>query len=234
MKPLEISMANFLTSSIGKKFLMSLSGLFLITFLLVHLGLNSLILFDSSGELFNQAAHFMATNPLIRVIEPVLAIGFVLHIIYALILTLNNLKTRPVNYKEQKLAHSSTWSSRNMFVLGVVILTFLVIHIANFYWKMRFTGHEWLEHGAVDGIENGYLLVTNFFIEWWWIVVVYVVGSVAPGFHLSHALWAAFQTLGWSDQLWRRRLHRLGLAVAIIIGGGFALIPLWVKIASML
>lgn len=135
-------MANFLNSSIGKKFLMSLSGLFLISFLLVHLGVNSLILFDSTGELFNQAAHFMGTNPIIRVIEPILAIGFVLHIIYALILTLQNLSTRPVSYKERKQAHASTWSSRNMFVLGLVILTFLVIHIANFYWKMRFTDRK--------------------------------------------------------------------------------------------
>lgn len=227
-------MATFLNSSIGKKFLMSLSGLFLISFLLVHLGINSLILFDSTGKLFNQAAHFMATYPIIRVVEPVLAIGFILHILYALILTLHNLRTRPVAYKEYKQAHASSWPSRNMFVLGLVILVFLVIHIANFFWKMRFTGHEWLEHGAVDGIENGYYLVTQFFIEWWWIVVVYVIGSVALGFHLYHALWAAFQTLGWSNQLWRRRLNRLSLAAAIIIGGGFAVIPLWVKIASML
>lgn len=227
-------MANFLTSSIGKKFLMSLSGLFLLTFLLVHLGLNSLILFDNSGELFNQAAYFMATNPIIRVVEPVLAIGFILHIIYALILTIHNLYTRPVGYDKQKLSHSSTWSSRNMFVLGTVILVFLVIHVANFFWKIKFTGHELLEHGVVDGMENAYLLVTTFFIDWWWIDLVYVVGSVALGFHLYHALWAAFQTLGWSNQLWRKRLSRLGLVVAIVIGGGFALIPIWVKIASML
>lgn len=213
---------------------MSLSGLFLLSFLLVHLGLNSLILFDRTGELFNQAAHFMATNPIIRVVEPVLAAGFILHILYALILTIHSQYTRPVGYNKQKQAHASSWSSRNMFILGTVILVFLVIHIANFFWKMRFTGHELLEHGTVDGVENGYLLVTTFFIDWWWIVGVYVVGSVALGFHLYHALWAAFQTLGWSNQLWRRRLNRLSLAAAIFFGGGFAIIPLWVKIASML
>lgn len=213
---------------------MSVSGLFLISFLLVHLTLNSLILFDSSGELFNQGAHFMGTNPIIRIIEPVLAIGFILHIVYALILTIHNLYTRPVGYNKQNQSEASTWSSRNMFVLGTVILVFMVIHIANFFWKIKFTGHELLETGTVEGMENAYLLVTTFFIDWWWIVIVYVIGSVALGFHLYHAVWAAFQTLGWSNQRWRKRLSLLGLAVAVIIAGGFALIPLWVKIASLL
>lgn len=227
-------MLKFLNSSIGKKFLMSLSGLFLLSFLLVHLILNSFILFDSSGALFNQAAHFMTTNPIIKVVEPVLAIGFILHIIYAIILTLHNLTTRPVGYDKQKLGHSSSWSSRNMFVLGLVVLTFLVIHVANFFWKIKFTGHELLEHGVVDGVENAYLLVTTFFIDWWWIVITYVIGSIALGLHLYHSVWSAFQTLGFSNQLWRRRLTRIALVVSIVIAGGFALIPLWVKISSML
>ncbi len=226
-------MANFLNSSIGKKFLMSLSGLFLLAFLLVHLVLNSFIIFDNSGKLFNEAAHFMATNPIIRVVEPVLAIGFLLHMIYATVLTLQNLRTRPVNYKQQKQSHASSWPSRNMFVLGLVIFVFLVIHIANFFWKIKFTGHELLEHGAGE-IENAYLLVTTFFIDWWWIDAIYVIGSIALGFHLYHSIWSAFQTLGWSNQLWRRRLTRLALVVSIILAGGFAVIPLWVKIASML
>jgi len=227
-------MLKFLNSSIGKKFLMSLSGLFLITFLLVHLTLNSFILFDSSGELFNQAAHFMATNPIIKIVEPVLAIGFILHIFYAIILTLHNLTTRPVGYVKQNLRNSSSWSSRNMFVLGLVVLTFLVIHVANFFWKIKFTGHELLEQGTVDGMENAYLLVTTFFIEWWWIVITYVIGSIALGLHLYHSIWSAFQTLGFSNQLWRRRLTRVALLLSIVIAGGFALIPLWVKISSML
>ena len=80
---------------------MSLSGLFLITFLCVHLALNLLLIFDNSGELFNQGAHFMATNPLIKVVEPVLAIGFIIHIIWASVLTLQNQKARPVKYNKR-------------------------------------------------------------------------------------------------------------------------------------
>lgn len=229
-------MAKFLSSSIGKKLLMSLSGLFLLAFLLVHLTVNSMILFDRSGDLFNRAAHFMSTNPIIRIVEPVLAIGFILHIIYAVILTIHNLYTRPVSYDMQKLGHSSSWPSRNMFVLGLVILTFLVIHIANFFWKIKFTGHDLLAGVTINGehMENAYALVTSFFIEWWWIDAIYVIGAVALGFHLYHAVWSAFQTLGWSDTRWRRRLDRVGLAVSVIIAGGFVLIPVWVKVASML
>jgi succinate dehydrogenase / fumarate reductase cytochrome b subunit len=227
-------MTSFLNSSIGKKFLMSLSGLFLISFLLVHLIVNSMILFDPSGGLFNQAAHFMGTNPIIKIVEPVLAIGFILHIIYAGILTLKNQWARPVDYKNQNSGNSSTWASRNMFVLGSLVLIFLVIHISNFFWKIKFSGSELLDNGAVDGVENTYLLVTTFFIQWWWIDIIYVVGAFVLGLHLTHAFWAAFQTLGLSDNRWRKRLEVLGWAYTIIVAGGFALIPLWVKISSMI
>jgi len=227
-------MSNFLNSSIGKKFLMSITGLFLITFLLVHLTMNSMILFDSTGELYNKAAHWMGTNPIIKIVEPVLAIGFILHIIYAGILTLLNQWARPVGYDKQNLRKSSTWASRNMFVLGSVVLIFLVIHISNFFWKMKFTGSELLDQGATDGVENAYLLVTTFFIDWWWIDLVYILGAIALGLHLTHAFWAAFQTLGWSNTKWRKRLDILGFLYTILVAGGFALIPIWVKIASMI
>lgn len=227
-------MTSFLNSSIGKKFLMSLSGLFLISFLLVHLIVNSMILFDPSGALFNNAAHFMGTNPIIKIVEPVLAIGFILHIIYAGILTMKNQWARPVGYDGQKAGNSSTWASRNMFVLGSLVLIFLVIHISNFFWKIKFTGSELLDNGAVDGIENAYLLVTTFFIKWWWIDIIYVIGAIVLGLHLTHAFWAGFQTLGLSDNRWRKRLEILGWAYTIIVAGGFAIIPVWVKISSMI
>ena len=213
---------------------MSITGLFLITFLLVHLTMNVMILFDSSGELYNKAAHWMSTNPVIKIVEPVLAIGFILHIIYAGILTLMNQWARPVGYDKQNLRKSSTWASRNMFVLGSVVLIFLVIHISNFFWKMKFTGSDLLDQGATDGVENAYLLVTTFFIDWWWIDLVYILGAIALGLHLTHAFWAAFQTLGWSNTKWRKRLDILGFLYTILVAGGFALIPIWVKIASMI
>jgi succinate dehydrogenase / fumarate reductase cytochrome b subunit len=193
-----------------------------------------MILFDPSGVLFNNAAHFMGTNPVIRVVEPILAIGFILHIVYAGILTLKNQYARPVGYNKQNAGNSSKWASRNMFVLGSLVLIFLVIHIANFFWKVKFAGSELLDQGAVDGVENTYNLVTTFFISWWWIDIVYVVGAVVLGLHLTHAFWAGFQTLGLSDNRWRKRLEIIGWVYTIVVAGGFALIPLWVKISSML
>jgi len=228
-------MANFFNSSIGKKFLVSITGLFLIAFLAVHLIVNSMILFDNSGELFNRAAHFMGTHPIIKIVEPLLAVGFILHIIYAVVVTIQNWIARPISYEKRKSAHSSTWSSRNMIWLGVVVLVFLVIHIAQFFWKMKVTGDPLLEGAVYDGehMENAYQLVTTFFITWWWVVIFYVVGAVALGFHLAHAFWSAFQTLGLSNTKWRSILNVIGLVYTLIISAGFAIIPLWVKIASM-
>jgi succinate dehydrogenase / fumarate reductase cytochrome b subunit len=227
-------MASFLNSSIGKKFLMSLSGLFLISFLLVHLIVNSMILFDPSGDLFNQAAHFMGHNPIIKIVEPVLAIGFILHIIYAGILTLKNQWARPQGYQKQNSGNSSPWASRNMFVLGALVLIFLIIHISNFFWKIKFAGSDLLEGSGIEGVENTFRLVTTLFIEWWWIDIFYVIGAVILGLHLTHAFWSAFQTLGLSNDRWRKRLNVLGWAYTIIVAGGFAIIPLWVKISSMI
>jgi len=105
-------------------------------FLSVHLTVNLLLIFDDTGVLFNQGAHFMATNPLIRIVEPLLAVGFLMHMIYAGYLTLMNQKARPVSYEKVDQSEASTWASRNMFVLGTLITIFLVLHIMNFCWKL--------------------------------------------------------------------------------------------------
>lgn len=232
-------MSNFFTSSIGKKFIMSLTGLFLIMFLLVHLTVNSMIIFDSSGELFNKAAHFMTTNPIIKVVEPILAAGLIIHLWWASMITLQNQFKRENNYsgfKRYKIRKNSTtskWVSRNMYVLGTLIIVFLVIHLANFFWKMKFTGDPLLSHD-VNGVENAYALVTTAFINWEWIVALYVIGAIALGLHLYHGVWSAFQTLGWSNKKWRSIFNGLGIIISVIIGGGFAFIPLYVLIGSMI
>ena len=118
-------MSGFFKSSIGKKLIMSLSGLFLISFLLVHLCLNLLLLIGN-GEVFNTASHFMATNPAIKIFEYVLAAGFIFHIFYASYLTLTNQQARPVKYSTIHREKTTSWSSRNMFIIGSVILLFLI------------------------------------------------------------------------------------------------------------
>jgi len=218
-------MANFLNSSIGKKFIMSLSGLFLILFLAVHAILNSLLLIGK--EAYNLGANFMSTNPLIRVMEPILALGFIVHIILALFLEFYNLKkSGPISYSRAKRSHQSTWSSRNMIWLGIIILTFLIIHLTNFFWKIKFgTPDEIPINGQT--MHDTYSIVTSLFQQNLIIDIIYLIGAIALGLHIHHALWSAFQTLGWSNDKWRKIWTFIGDIYAIILTIIFGLIPLY-------
>mgnify|MGYP000074318255 FL=1 len=220
-------MSNFLSSSIGKKVIMSLSGLFLIAFLCVHLTLNLFLIFDNSGELFNHGANFMETNPVIKIVEPILAIGFIIHIIWASILTLQNQKARPIKYAQRNQSQNATWASRNMYILGGLVLVFLVIHIYNFWWNIKVTGN--LEAVVVDGVEmeNTYLLVSSLFKSSIVYCGLYIAGAILLGLHLTHGFWSAFQSIGFSNDIWRKRLSALGYIFAVIIAVGFSIIPLY-------
>lgn len=184
-----------------------------------------MLLFDNSGEMFNKAANFMATNPAIKIIEPVLFVGFILHIFYSLIVTFQNWRARPTGYAKVDQSQSSTWSSRNMIWLGILIFCFLAIHLANFFIKIKFGDMQGLEvEYSGKHMHDSFTLVTSYFALWWYDVI-YIVGAFFLGLHLYHAFWSAFQTIGWSNDLWRRRLTRVGLVYAIIVAGGFITIP---------
>ena len=217
-------MGNIFSSSIGKKLVMSISGLFLLTFLALHLFLNSLLLV--SADAFNVAANFMSTNPLIRIMEPVLAAGFIIHIIYATLLTLKNQAARPLGYKNVDQSKASTWSSRNMYILGLALVSFLVMHMANFFWKIKFGE---VPSVMVDGVEmhDTYTLVTSLFLSYRWINGVYLVGALALGFHLSHGFWSAFQTIGWNNSVWMFRLKVIAYLFAVVIAGGYSVISFY-------
>jgi len=220
-------MSNFVSSSIGKKFFMSITGFFLMMFLLVHLSINLLLFFDDSGELFNMGAHFMGTNPLIRIVEPILAIGFILHMAYAVYLTWQNMKARPVDYKQVNQKEASTWASRNMFVLGLLITSFLVLHIMNFYWKLKIEKSVGLVMVSGAEMHDAYTLVAGLFKSSLAYDLVYIFGAIVLGIHLTHGFWSAFQTMGWSGNLWRKRIEFVGNVFAIIIAIGFSIIPLY-------
>lgn len=221
-------MSSFFSASIGKKFIMSVSGLFLILFLAVHLVVNILLLFDDSGELYNVAAHFMATNPAIGIIEPLLGLGFLVHIIWSFVLEYQNWKARPVKYDKRKSNASSSWASRNMLVLGGLILVFLIIHIINFYWIMRFNP-ETMDTVTIDGVhmEDAYSLVAGKFATSPLYDAFYVLSAILLGFHLSHGFWSAFHTIGWNNETWMNRLQIIGKVYAVVIAAGFAIIPLY-------
>lgn len=213
-------MSSLLSSSIGKKLIMSLSGLFLVLFILVHLILNSFLMFDSTGELFNAGAHFMAM-PIIKFgLQPVLFGGFIIHIIYAMILTIQNMKARPQKYASQNLGNSSSWSSRNMFVLGGLVLVFIVMHLMHFFVPIQIEGN----------VADDYQLVKNLFTNGSTGLVytmLYVVGAILLGMHLAHGFWSSFQSIGMSNSIWRARLEKVGYIYAIFVAVGFTIIPLY-------
>lgn len=222
-------MSSFLNASIGRKVFMSLTGIFLILFLIVHLTVNLFLTFDSTGKLFNEAAHFMATNPFIRIMEPILALGFIIHIIWSGWITLVNMNARPQGYAVGDKVLSWWAPSKNMFILGSLILIFLVIHIMDFWVKMRFTGDPLLDKatGLEAGVHNSYELVSYLFINNRIYDVLYILGSILLGFHLSHGFWSAFQTIGINNIVWLKRLKNISIFFGYIFAIGFAAIPLY-------
>lgn len=221
-------MSKFLLASIGRKFLLSITGLFLLMFIGVHLAINLLLIFDDNGELFNLGANFMATNPAIKIMEPLLGLGFLIHIIWSFFLEYQNWRARPVKYNKQNLGASSSWASRNMLVLGSLVLVFLIIHIIHFFWVMRFNPHS-LGTVTIEGkqMEDAYTLVADLFKGSVPYSIFYIIGGILLGIHISHGFWSAFQTLGLSNKNWMKRLQFLAKLYAILIAAGFAAIPLY-------
>ncbi len=215
-------------ASIGRKFLMSITGLFLVMFIGVHLTVNLLLVFDDSGELFNIGAHFMATNPAVKIMEPILGLGFMIHIIWSFLLEYQNWRARPVKYNKKNVGGTSSWTSRNMLVLGALVLVFLVMHIIDFYWVIKFKPHS-IDSVVIGGteMENTYVLVSDLFKTSVIYDIFYVLGAILLGFHLSHGFWSAFQTLGLNNKNWMKRLQVIGKVYAVIVAIGFAFIPLY-------
>ena len=220
-------MSNIFNSSIGKKLLMALAGLFLAIFLLVHLGINiTLIIFDDP-RIFNIAAHFMATNIIIKVFEVVLFGGILLHIIYGLILQLLNWIARPIRYRVYNTAQTSFFS-KFMIHTALVILVFLVIHLFDFYFKAKF-GHGHVAEVTYNGKlyhDLGTMVIEKFQILW--VNVFYIVCFIFLGFHLLHSFQSAFQTLGLNHKVYTPAIKFLGYIYTFIVVAGFSIIPIWI------
>ncbi len=208
----------FLKTSIGKKALMGLTGLFLISFLVVHVTLNSFIFFNDGGETFNAGAHFMSHNIIIRILEVGLFIGLLLHIFQALILTLENRKARPVGYAKIDGAANSSWYSRSMGVLGSLLLLFLVVHLGNFWipTKAALFAHE--EHNTFEGLKEVF--------SKWYFVLIYMVGVISLCYHLLHGFQSAFQSLGLNHKKYTPLIKKLGIWFSIIVCLLFASMPI--------
>ena len=202
---------------------MALTGIFLILFLTVHLAGNLQLLHDDGGKAFNVYAEFMGTNPLIQFVSKGNFALIVVHIIWAIALTRKNREARGVQgYAIPN--KKSAWASRNMAILGFLILIFLVIHIQNFYYKAHFGS---LPMQTYDGkeVRDLYAEVVFIFSQGWY-VALYVVCMIGLAFHLWHGFASAFQTLGLNHVKYNPVINFVGKAYAIIVPLLFAYIPL--------
>lgn len=217
--------AQLFTSTIGKKIVMALTGIFLITFLVIHVGLNACIWANDHGVMFNKAAHFMGSTEVPRILEIGLFIGFLIHIIQGLVIEAKNRSKRTVGYAVSYGNKGSKWYSRSMGLLGTIVLLFLVIHWINFWVPSRFTGVEEVELPDKSTVHDLYgLMYTTF--ESMLIVIIYTVGCISLAYHLAHGFQSAFKTLGVSNKRYFKILRGIGNAFAIIVPLMFIIMPI--------
>lgn len=210
----------------------AVTGLFLCSFLVVHL-IGNLQLFKSDGGAsFNIYSHFMATNPIIRTMEIVLLLGFVFHIYQSLYLNRKNNSVRKVPYAYNRPQDNSNWSSRSMGLLGTVILLFLIIHLYNFFWRARFGEPNMIDIEGT-GYDDLYSVVVQSF-QLWWYVLIYVVAQIALGLHLYHGFSSAFHTLGLNHKKYTPAIQKFGAFFSIVVPAGFASMPLYFFIQGLL
>ena len=215
-------------SSLGKKLVMSVTGVFLVLFILFHLSMNITAII--SPEAYNMICELLGANWYALAGTAVLALGVFVHFLYAVILTLNNYKARgsqryAVTVQEPGVA----WASKNMLVLGFIILGGLLIHLIHFWSKMQLVeilgGHESMVGGQMIAATDGAALIAYTFSKWY-NVVIYLVWFFALWFHLTHGVWSMFQTVGWANDTWYPRLKCIANIVATIIFLGFAAVVL--------
>lgn len=214
------------TSSIGRKVVMSLTGLFLCSFLIVHCAINACLFINDDGLTFNAAAHFMGTNIVIRTVEIGLFAGIIIHTLQAITLTMLNKKARgSKGYDVQKAGETSKWYSRNMGVLGSIVFFFLVVHLINFFVGLRFS--DPYEYGLdANGHDNVYANIAAVFSQPGY-AIFYIVCMIALGFHLQHGFGSSFQTLGANHPYYTPLIKNIGYFFSVLIPAVFAAMPLF-------
>ena len=223
-------LGTFLTSSIGRKVIMAVTGIFLIVFLIVHCTVNAFIFFNDGGVSFNMAAHFMGTNILIRTMEIVLFLGFFVHIIQGFMLSAQNRKARPQGYVANNPSANSKWYSRSMTLLGTLILLFLVMHINHFWTHSRLGGMmgitplEETSVGDKEVLDLYALMITTFQSPV--VLIVYLLGVFSLCWHLIHGFQSAFQTLGVNHRKYTPWIRNFGIGFSILICLIFAAMPI--------
>jgi succinate dehydrogenase / fumarate reductase cytochrome b subunit len=241
------------TTSLGKKYLMALTGLFLCTFLVVHLIGNLQLFKNDGGFAFNVYAKFMTSNPLIKTVSYVNYFLILLHVFISLTLTIKNRKARPVQYGYNNPKANSIWSSRNMGILGTVILVFIVVHMQNFWYEYKFGEvpmMSYYEYIDADGktmstqsleeispesfgtvrqviVKDLYKEVSEEFSSEPILVILYIIAQIAIGFHLWHGFQSAFQSIGINHKRYTPIIKTIGYGFAVVIPAAFASMPIY-------
>lgn len=219
---------NFTNSSIGRKLIMSLSGLFLMFFLLQHLSINMMSVI--SEDLFNNVSHFMGTNPIVQgLLQPILILGVIVHFVMGMLLELANRNSRDVKYAKYNGAANAPWVSRNMIYTGLAVLAFLGLHFYDF-WIPEITVKY------IEGDMSGLLAGTSEFRYYEELVhkfqspvrvVIYVISFVLLALHLLHGFQSSFQSIGVNSPKYTPVVKSLGKIFAIVVPLGFVFIALF-------
>lgn len=222
-------------SSLVKKYWMAFTGLFLCLFLVGHLAGNLQLLASGEGarDQFNEYALFMTTNPVVNVLSILTFASVLFHVIDGIMLTVSNRRARPKGYVSFKPSTNTKWPSRNMGVLGTIILVFIVIHLIHFWGEMKFGGLDQTVYVTESGkeVKDLYTLTVRTFQDaemgliW---AFVYLLSMIAIALHLYHGFGSGFQSLGINHPRYNGLIRKLGVAFAIIIPLLFAIIPFYI------
>ncbi len=221
-------------SSIGKKLVMSISGIFLVLFLLFHVSMNITAVF--SEDAYNMICSLLGANWYAVAATAGLGAIVALHFIYALILTLQNRQARGNDrYAVSARPKNVEWASQNMFVLGIIVIGFMLLHFSQFWYKMMFAElmghHEVALGGSAVSPQNGADFIKYYFSQTW-VVVAYLIWYGALWFHLTHGFWSALQSIGWNSKIWLNRWKITGQIVATLLCLGFAFVTIYFYIKS--
>ena len=224
-----------LKSSIGKKLVMSISGIFLVLFLLFHLSMNVTAVF--STDAYNMICGLLGANWYAVVATIGLGVIITIHFVYAVMLTLQNRKARGNDrYAVNTRPQGVSWASQNMFVIGMVVIGFMILHFSQFWYKMMFAellGHHEVELGSrVVSPQDGADFIQYYFSQLW-VVIAYLIWYVALWFHLTHGVWSAIHTIGWNNHVWMNRLKVISNVVATLIFLGYAFVTLFFYVKSL-
>ncbi|WP_057939277.1 succinate dehydrogenase cytochrome b subunit [Algoriphagus resistens] len=214
-----------LSSTIGRKLIMSLTGLFLILFLIGHVSGNMLLFKDDGGEAFNIYAHFMTTNPAVKILSYLTYISIIGHVIWSIWLTKTNKAARPIGYG-QSTPPSTSVASRNMGILGTIVLIFLVVHMKTFWYEMHWGGIPFVNYAG--GEFKDLYTVVLFAFQNEFMVIGYVIAMAFLAFHLSHGFSSAFQTLGLNHRKYSPAIHTIGILFSILVPVLFASMPVYI------